>query len=733
MKRLRLPLLVAAVTICLAITIPASAHALLLRSNPAANAILPRSPAQVELFFSETLVPGLSSITVLNANGGREDQGDVRVDPSDPTRITVSLPSLEDGVYTVSWTAVSAADGHQTLGSFTFGIGNVNASSLPAGTQTTSTSLPASALISKWLLLASLAILVGRFPFVHLVWVPALKSGAVDPAGPITRPSAWKWLTVAGLTGALVATFFGLLAQAGQSAGHPLALPWASQTVLLISTTRLGLIWLGRFAMGLALIWLIMSRQTAWKQWVGFGAAIGMLLTVSLGSHASTEAHPLLPILDDWLHLTGMSFWFGGLAFFLSGLFALGTLDMEARTRITSLSMERFSGMALASVGVIGLTGLYSASLRVGSFQALLNSIYGNTLLVKQIFVGVLLLLAATNLLFLSPRLKRSRVKGEANPSLTRWFRRTVTIEATLAGLLLIVVSILTYLPPAHVTPPTQELSASAKADDLVIHLTIAPGRIGQNTFTLRLTSNGQPVVTANRVLLRFTSQSANIAPSDAELIGRGDGTFVTQGTSLSLAGSWQVQAIIRRANKFDSYANFHFRVQAPGANTAATTTPRIAGILFLLMAAILVLIAIGLPFRWSDRFATGVIPFMAALVLGLYFLTMPLPKTTLQANPIPADQSSVARGEIVYTQNCAVCHGASGKGDGPRGLTLNPRPADLTLHGVPGIHTDAQLFDWITTGLPGTRMPAWKNSISDTDRWNLVNYLRFLAQSTPK
>ena len=60
--------------------------------------------------------------------------------------------------------------------------------------------------------------------------------------------------------------------------------------------------------------------------------------------------------------------------------------------------------------------------------------------------------------------------------------------------------------------------------------------------------------------------------------------------------------------------------------------------------------------------------------------------------------------------------------------MTINPRPADLTVHGVPGVHTDAQLFDWITNGLPGTRMPAWKPIISDTNRWNLVNYIRFLA-----
>ena len=58
----------------------------------------------------------------------------------------------------------------------------------------------------------------------------------------------------------------------------------------------------------------------------------------------------------------------------------------------------------------------------------------------------------------------------------------------------------------------------------------------------------------------------------------------------------------------------------------------------------------------------------------------------------------------------------------------MNPRPADLTQHAFPGIHTDAQLYEWITNGFLGTRMPAFNSTLSDTDRWNLVNFIRTLA-----
>ena len=154
---------------------PAHAHALLLRSNPASNAVLAEAPAQVELFFSEAVESNLSTVSVLDSNGKSVDLGDVRIDASDPTRMTVSLGSLPDGVYTVAWKAISAIDGHLTSGSFPFAVGTESSSALAGQTQKTSSQLPFSALVSKWLIFASLALLVGQASFILFVWKPALR------------------------------------------------------------------------------------------------------------------------------------------------------------------------------------------------------------------------------------------------------------------------------------------------------------------------------------------------------------------------------------------------------------------------------------------------------------------------------------------------------------------------------------------------------------------------------
>ena len=84
----------------------------------------------------------------------------------------------------------------------------------------------------------------------------------------------------------------------------------------------------------------------------------------------------------------------------------------------------------------------------------------------------------------------------------------------------------------------------------------------------------------------------------------------------------------------------------------------------------------------------------------------------------------------MLFQQNCVVCHGADGRGDGPRAAELNPAPADFRLH-VPA-HDDPQLFYYISDGFPGSEMPKWKETISEQDRWNLVNFLRSQFSQAP-
>ena len=106
---------------------------------------------------------------------------------------------------------------------------------------------------------------------------------------------------------------------------------------------------------------------------------------------------------------------------------------------------------------------------------------------------------------------------------------------------------------------------------------------------------------------------------------------------------------------------------------------------------------------------------------------TPPVPLTArLAQNPTPDNPASVAAGRALYQANCAVCHGPQGLGDGPAAFTLVPRPFNLQLH-VPQ-HAPGELFYWISEGVVSTPMPAWKEKLNDTERWEIIRFLQALA-----
>ena len=44
--------------------------------------------------------------------------------------------------------------------------------------------------------------------------------------------------------------------------------------------------------------------------------------------------------------------------------------------------------------------------------------------------------------------------------------------------------------------------------------------------------------------------------------------------------------------------------------------------------------------------------------------------------------------------------------------------------------HTDGQLFYWVSYGVPGTGMPAWRDELTEQQRWDVINYIRTFANN---
>ena len=96
-------------------------HATLLRSTPAANSHLEKSPQTIRLVFSERIVPELSRITLIGARGD-SSQLELAADAQDPHVLIGTVVGELRGLYKISWRAV-AADGHPSAGSFSFTVG----------------------------------------------------------------------------------------------------------------------------------------------------------------------------------------------------------------------------------------------------------------------------------------------------------------------------------------------------------------------------------------------------------------------------------------------------------------------------------------------------------------------------------------------------------------------------------------------------------------------------------
>ena len=94
--------------------------------------------------------------------------------------------------------------------------------------------------------------------------------------------------------------------------------------------------------------------------------------------------------------------------------------------------------------------------------------------------------------------------------------------------------------------------------------------------------------------------------------------------------------------------------------------------------------------------------------------------------NPIAPTHDSIAAGQKIYSKTCVMCHGKNGDADGPAVIELNIHPAKLSNPQL-DTESDGSLFWKITTGKKP--MPAYGKRLSETDRWNLVNYIRTIPK----
>jgi mono/diheme cytochrome c family protein len=153
-----------------------------------------------------------------------------------------------------------------------------------------------------------------------------------------------------------------------------------------------------------------------------------------------------------------------------------------------------------------------------------------------------------------------------------------------------------------------------------------------------------------------------------------------------------------------------------------------------LLVAAVGGALGLLVVYRWTTSMQAGVKVGPGQIMIAPPAGTVPRGDTELvvarevyatRKNPMAPSPQSIERGQKLYVVYCTPCHGGTGKGEGP----VTPRfipPPDLTSAPVQG-KSDGHMAYYI--GYGGAIMPAYGEALSVSERWDVVNYIRTLAQ----
>ena len=730
----------------------AEAHANLVRSEPAANSTLDAAPDRITIWFTEPMEAGFSEIQVLNSAGARVDNGDSVVDANDLTVMSVGLPTLPDGTYTVAWRNLSTIDGHGLRGSFIFAVGEPISETAAVQTSDVPVLRSQEEPFIRWVVLLSALALTGALVFELLVSAPVLvAAGTRSPLGRLrprlrSRSQRLMWLALLMLLASSVAQ---LLMQAAILFETTLLEAAGAPAIEVVQGTDWGGVWQYRAILAvlvgaLFLLPLVVrlrrsshqDRLLAVTLWLALIASLGILLTISMTSHAAaTLGIARLALANDLIHLTAAAVWVGGLMQLIANtpLFIHGISESARRNALSRL-IRRFSAAAALSVVVLVVTGVYSAWAQVTDFAAL-DTPYGIALRSKILLIALLLLVAAVNLIWVRPRLQGSG-------TVVRWLRLTVIAEIVLAVLVILTVGFLTVLEPARqvasrmLALEQQELTFMDTVDGTDIMLTVEPARVGSNIFTVRLKDRfGEPIDDATDVRLRVSYLDADFGEESVPTVNIGGGEYELAGTAMSITGAYQAEILVQRPDAFDARTAFRFEIDSAGMDTSAAIAPDAArgGLYFgiVLGALGLLFLGAGIPMGgWYNRagaitMACGAVGFIAGawLLIGAQGA---FEAQTIARNPIAPTSESVAAGQVVYERYCLTCHGENGRGDGPGGVGLEPPPADLAIH-VP-LHGDADIFGFISNGIEGTDMLGLSNNLTDDEIWHVINFIRAQA-----
>ena len=541
----------------------AHAHATLLQTEPASGVQLDKAPNAVRLYFNERVETIFNSLQVLDGNGRHVEVGGPHAMGGGDT-LEILLKGLKKGPYTVRW-RVNSLDGHQVDGHFGFGVQSpppTEAEMSDLSMPQQSTSLKVLLLVVKWIALAAMTTWLGGMSFWILIFEPCIPADRRMGSCPQAAIQASMLRICRILWGAallfILAQFSALVGQEMIFADISFLDALSPANVLTVLTkTSYGRWWSLRMLAALGMLVLC-----AWKMRPGMhshrddplparsnftlGAALGlfgsvMLLTIPMNGHARAVSRATaVAVTFDWAHLAGTAIWIGGLVF-LGAVVMLIESTHRDESEFLSHLVSRFSKMARICVLVLLITGIYAAWLHMLSWKSFVSTQYGLALLAKLILVAAILLIAVVNWRRVLPAL----AGFSQHPDIyRRWadrFRILITNEAALGIVLLLVVAILTSLPPATALAMAGPIELIKSAEGTTVDLKLDSTKVGTAHSIVTLQdSTGKIISDTKSVILFARMLDMDMGLETIEAQPTPSGSFQAD-VSLTMAGKWLI------------------------------------------------------------------------------------------------------------------------------------------------------------------------------------------------
>ncbi len=518
----------------------ASAHATPVDTSPESAAVLLQAPAAVTIHFSEHADEKASSISVTGPTGAVVSQGSAHVVSGDARVLSVPMRGDGDGTYLVSWSVISADDGHFTKGAYPFAVGKgqvVSAGSSDVQIVEVATTPEA---VSSAVELAGNGIIWATLLLFAFGIRPLLRTGNWESEQRALR-GYYTALMYFGIGCAFIGGVLQVLVKAGDLATLE-TLHFSAALPLYIGTTA-GTATLWRIAAVTAVFVLFtVARKKifsshAFTWWEGTMMAVMCVFAyfrASISHATANPFHPHFSIAVNFLHLVEKDVWAGI-------LLALVVLSISARMRgfLAALMPRAFTMLAL-DFAAVSVTACYIVWLHLKSFENLFTTQWGGAFLE---LLTVAVLVVGLRSYHVAARIWRPQL-------FARYLPLTLAAELAMALLVVYFSSLVIITSPPLEHPDTPVYSATDQG------VTVTLSKDSDEDGLLLLTEQGgKGVLPAPTLTLEDTAGSAG--PQSIELSKRWDGGYVFPELLIAGQGPFTAAVIAPQSGGYDARTSF--------------------------------------------------------------------------------------------------------------------------------------------------------------------------------